>query len=111
MVTHLQVVHNLQVGYQILYSFYVYNRYFYHHLILYYYTVSTWLYINSAPSHYIQHIPDVGPTICQKILDERKKKRFTDADDLKSRVPEFPLKQLQQNSFYYDVDITECNEN
>jgi hypothetical protein len=58
------------------------------------FSVSTRLYINSAPTFHISHIPGVGSTIVATIDTERKKRKFCDDEDLMGRVPKFPRKEL-----------------
>jgi hypothetical protein len=56
--------------------------------------VSTHLYINSAPTFHIAHIPRVGPVIATVIDTERRKRKFDNDEDLMGRVPKFPRKEL-----------------
>ena len=56
--------------------------------------VSTQLYINSAPPHYLNQIPGVGEVMYSEIIKERKRKRFDDQEDLLKRIPQFPRPEL-----------------
>ncbi|RUS15009.1 hypothetical protein BC937DRAFT_93035 [Endogone sp. FLAS-F59071] len=63
------------------------------------FSISSSLYINSAPPHHIKHIPGVGPRIYEQIIKERKRKRFENEVELISRIPGFPYEELSSIIF------------
>ncbi|KAF9197305.1 hypothetical protein BGZ49_002313 [Haplosporangium sp. Z 27] len=63
------------------------------------FSVSSRLFVNSAPEHHIRHIPGVGEKIAQAIINQRKRKRLEDLDDFKTRVPRFPKKEYESIRF------------
>lgn len=59
--------------------------------------------INSASASELEALPGVGPALAQRIVNERNKGRFTNADDL-LRVPGIGKAKLEKLRSYVELD-------